>query len=93
MVMIAFLDVSEALGKHLESMDLKFMQFAFRWMNCLLLRELPLALVLRLWDTCFAEPEGFDDFYVYICTAMLLRFAKPLKDMDTLVRLTRTMAH
>ncbi len=76
----------EPLGKHLESMDLKFMQFAFRWMNCLLLRELPLEIVLRLWDTCLSEPQGFDDFHVYVCTAMLLRFSKTLRELDSLVR-------
>lgn len=76
--------VDEPLGKHLESMDLKFMQFAFRWMNCLLLRELPLEIVLRLWDTCLSEPQGFDDFHVYVCTAMLLRFSKTLRELDSL---------
>lgn len=60
------------------------MQFAFRWMNCLLLRELPMEIVLRLWDTCLAEPEGFEDFHVYVCVAMMLRFSKTLKEMDSL---------
>ena len=67
------------------------MQFAFRWMNCLLLREVPLHIVLRLWDTCLSEPEGFEDFHVYVCTAMLLRFSKQLKEMESLVRGPRTV--
>ncbi len=83
---------AEPLGKHLESMDLKFMQFAFRWMNCLLLRELPLHIVLRLWDTCLSEPQGFDDFHVYVCTAMLLRFSKTLRELDSLVSTVRCPA-
>ena len=66
------------------------MQFAFRWMNCLLLREVPLHIVLRLWDTCLSEPEGFEDFHVYVCTAMLLRFSKQLKEMESLVRGSRS---
>jgi hypothetical protein len=27
------------------------MQFAFRWMNCLLMRELSMPCVVRMWDT------------------------------------------
>ena len=30
-----------------------------RWMNNLLLRELPLQATIRLWDTYLAEPDGF----------------------------------
>jgi TBC1 domain family member 2 len=50
-------------------------------MNCLLMRELPFKLVIRLWDTCLAEREGFDGFYVYVCAALLLKFAAKLKTM------------
>ena len=32
-----------------------FLQFAFRWMNCLLTREVHIHLSIRLWDTFFAE--------------------------------------
>ena len=40
---------------HLEKEGLQFIQFAFRWVNCLLLREVPFALAVRLWDTYLAE--------------------------------------
>lgn len=46
-------------------------QMTFRWLNCLLLRELPLAVLLRVWDTLFAEPGGLEDFVVYVCAALL----------------------
>ena len=36
-------------------------RFAFRWMNCLLMRELSLDLILRVWDTYLAEHSGSDD--------------------------------
>ena len=39
------------LHAHLGEQGLHFIQFAFRWMNCLLMRELSLDLILRLWDT------------------------------------------
>ena len=53
------------LYKHLENENLVFMQFAFRWMNCLLMRELSLNSTVRLWDTYLAESgNGFDAFHI-----------------------------
>jgi len=62
---------------------MEFLQFAFRWMNCLLLREFPLPLVIRLWDTYIAEPsEGFSTFHVYFCAVFLIYWSPQLKQMD-----------
>lgn len=33
------------------------MQFAFRWMNCLLMRELSMPCVVRMWDTYLVRPD------------------------------------
>ncbi|XP_045146619.1 TBC1 domain family member 22A [Echinops telfairi] len=41
----------ERVHGHLEQHDVKYLQFAFRWMNNLLMRELPLPCTVRLWDT------------------------------------------
>jgi len=51
-------------------------------MNCLLIREFPLWLVVRMWDTYFAE-EGaaFTGFHVYVCAAFLLSWSKKLISM------------
>ena len=60
-----------------------FMQFAFRWMNCILLRELPLRCVLRLWDTYFAEERnGFENFHVYVCVVLLKMNEESLMTMN-----------
>jgi hypothetical protein len=75
--------------RHLEGNGVDFPTFAFRWMNCLLLRELPLHLVVRLWDTYIAEArngavrDGFHTFHVYVCGALLLRFSKNLLAMPS----------
>jgi len=51
--------VTGPLSKHLNQQDAQFIQFAFRWMNCLLMCELPLHLVIHMWDTYLAEgPSG-----------------------------------
>ncbi|KAJ1895771.1 GTPase-activating protein, partial [Kickxella alabastrina] len=59
--------------------------FAFRWMNCLLMRELSLDCVVRVWDTYLAEgggAQGFSAFHTYVCAAFLLRWSKELRAMD-----------
>lgn len=69
-----------SLHRHLEEEGLQYVQFAFRWMNCLLMRELSLEAVIRVWDTELAEEAGgFEAFHVYLCAAVLLRFADTLR--------------
>lgn len=43
--------IDSALAKHLEKEGVEFMQFSFRWMNCLLMRELSVKNTIRMWDT------------------------------------------
>jgi hypothetical protein len=52
-------------------------QFSFQWIHCLLQRELPLPLLLRLWDTYLSLGDRFPVFHVYICAALVLEL-KPL---------------
>ncbi|KAJ8791822.1 hypothetical protein J1605_020544 [Eschrichtius robustus] len=37
--------------RHLDQHEVRYLQFAFRWMNNLLMREVPLRCTIRLWDT------------------------------------------
>lgn len=43
--------VSEQVHNHFRKYEVEYLQFAFRWMNNLLMRELPLRCTIRLWDT------------------------------------------
>jgi len=43
--------IDDRLAKHLEEENVEYMQFSFRWMNCLLMRELSMQSVIRMWDT------------------------------------------
>jgi hypothetical protein len=47
--------IDRPLHAHLASQGIQFIQFAFRWMNCLLMRELALPMITRMWDTSLAE--------------------------------------
>jgi hypothetical protein len=70
------------LSSHLKETGIEFMQFAFKWMNCLLLREFSLSCVVRLWDTYLSEENGgFEDFHVYVCASFLVHFSNELQQM------------
>ena len=53
-----------------------------RWVNCLLLREVPFLLSLRLWDTYLAEGPRMKDFLKYVLAAFLLYWSSKLSTMD-----------
>jgi len=75
--------IDEKMHQHIEAQGLQFLQFAFRWFNCLVLREVPFRLVSRLWDTYTAEgADQFSEFLVYVCAALLLTWADQLKGME-----------
>uniref|UniRef100_A0A8C9SF74 TBC1 domain family, member 22a n=1 Tax=Scleropages formosus TaxID=113540 RepID=A0A8C9SF74_SCLFO len=43
--------IDESVHRHMQKYEVEYLQFAFRWMNNLLMRELPLRCTIRLWDT------------------------------------------
>lgn len=52
-----------------------FMHIAFRWINCLLIREFELSISVRLWDTLLAEGVGIhhcDEEYLHQLTVILI---------------------
>ena len=68
----------------------QYFPFFLFWirMNCLLLRELPLKCIVRLWDTYLSEETGgFENFHVYVC-AVLLKTYK-----EKLIEMVRTLLH
>jgi hypothetical protein len=75
--------IDASLTKHLQETGILFIQFAFRWMNCLLLREFNLPCIIRLWDTYLSEGDGgFETFHVYVCAAFLCQFSSQLQQME-----------
>ncbi|XP_069765638.1 TBC1 domain family member 22A isoform X15 [Narcine bancroftii] len=86
--------IDEQVHKHLQQSEVEYLQFAFRWMNNLLMRELPLRCTIRLWDTYQSEPEGFSHFHLYVCAAFLVRWRKELmeeKDFQGLMILLQNL--
>ena len=48
--------IDSGLAKHLQSEGVEFIQFSFRWMNCLLMREISVRNTIRMWDTYMVCP-------------------------------------
>lgn len=67
--------INEPLNNLLRSYKIDYLHFSFRWMNNLLMRELPLAASIRLWDTYWSETDGFFLLHLYVCAALLNRFS------------------
>ncbi|WPK26046.1 hypothetical protein PUMCH_003391 [Australozyma saopauloensis] len=77
------LKIDPELLQHFEAEGIEFIQFLFRWMNCLLMREVSVGLIIRMWDTYLSEtPLGFNLFHVYVCAAFLIKFSAELKEKD-----------
>lgn len=71
------------LSAHFDEQGVQYMQFAFRWMNCLLMRELTVKSTIRMWDTYLSEgADSFSTFHLYVCSALLVKFSPELKRMD-----------
>lgn len=51
-------------------------------MNCLLMREIRMILIVRTWDTYFSDLETFSTLHIYVCAAFLLKFSDTLKQKD-----------
>ena len=68
------------LHAHLKSLGLdEPLVYAFRWINCLLQRELPFTLVPRLFDTYLSEGDAFPQFFTYVLVAFLTVWSTQLR--------------
>jgi hypothetical protein len=49
--------IDDQLAKHLQNEGVEYIQFSFRWMNCLLMREISVKNTIRMWDTYLVSPH------------------------------------
>jgi hypothetical protein len=99
--------IDPALAAHFDDQGVEYMQFAFRWMNCLLMREISVKCTIRMWDTYLVsywwmtrqltpQSEGadaFSQFHLYVCCALLTKFSDRLREMDFQVSSLLNGAH
>ena len=73
------------LYNHLEHVDPSqyiFNVFSLRWLFSLLIREFPLRVAIRLFDTYNSDENGFSVLHLYVCAAILLKWSIKLKKMN-----------
>ena len=73
--------IDSPLNLHLQNHDVEYLQFSFRWMNCLLMREVPISCIIRVWDTYLSEGDGFASLHLYVCAAFLVRWSKDIQQL------------
>lgn len=86
--------VNYNLHKHLEDQNVEYLQFSFRWMNNLLMREIPLRCTIRLWDSYLSERSDFASLHLYVCAALLLKYGDDLlreKDFQGLMLMLQSL--
>lgn len=67
--------VDPALSKKIHDEEIQYQEFAFRWMNCLLVREFSMGILFRLWDLYLSNHSKIATTHVYVCAAILETFA------------------
>ncbi|KAL0235306.1 hypothetical protein GEMRC1_001888 [Eukaryota sp. GEM-RC1] len=72
---------STEIHAHFKAIGLDYQYFGFRWMSCLLFRELPYEFILRLVDTYLSE-DNFLTFHICVCVAVIQHLKTDLLAMD-----------
>jgi len=68
---------------HFESLGVEYHHFGFRWMSCLLVREIPFLSVVRMWDTLLSEPaQDLEKFFVCVCAGVIDLYSHDLIKMQ-----------
>ena len=69
------------LLKQLEENDIQLFHFGFRWILCLLLREFPVNLSIKLLDYYLTEDTPPGEFCVYLAATLFLKFSFKIKSL------------
>jgi hypothetical protein len=70
--------VDPGLGSWIKAEDIQYQEFAFRWMNCLLVREFSVRLIFRLWDSYLSNHSKIATSHVYVCAALMAALSTKL---------------
>lgn len=73
--------VEPDLYKHLDSINLMFYNFVFRWLSCFFFREFPLPMYLKILDTYFSA-SFYKKFPIYLSVAILSFFKNSILGKD-----------
>ena len=63
--------VNPNLSQHIIDEDIQYQEFAFRWINCLLVREFSVSIIFRIWDNYLSHHNRIATTHVYVCAALM----------------------
>lgn len=66
------------LGQHLSAEELDPMDFAYRWVSCFMMRDLPFRFGLLVWDALMCDDEGFPGLCTYLALALIKQLKREL---------------
>ena len=69
------------LWQHFQNEGVPIFHFTFKWINCLLSRELSGSTAARLWDTLLSEENGFELLLIHVCVSLLCSLRLTLLEM------------
>lgn len=69
------------LLKQMEDNDIQMFHFGFRWILCLMLREFPVQLSIKLLDFYLTEDSPPGEFCVYLAATLFLKFSFKIKTL------------
>ena len=73
--------VEPTLAEWMARENIRLCNFAVRWMNCLLVREFPMAMLFRVWDLFMSDHSKIAPMQVYVCAAMMHVLAPELIEL------------
>eukprot|EP01012_Entosiphon_sulcatum_P026649 TRINITY_DN3211_c0_g2_i1.p1 TRINITY_DN3211_c0_g2~~TRINITY_DN3211_c0_g2_i1.p1 ORF type:complete len:389 (-),score=37.67 TRINITY_DN3211_c0_g2_i1:6-1148(-) len=84
--------VDPPLARYFDQIGLTMSLFAYSWVSCFMAHTLPLPLLLRFWDTIFAErEEDMMGFHLCFCTACVVRHSSALQRATIVHALTTVL--
>lgn len=74
--------VNPDLDEWLTENSITYDSFAFRWMNCLLVREFSTEHLFRIWDVILSQVSKISQTPVYLCAAIMNILLPRIKHMS-----------
>ncbi|EAY04116.1 TBC domain containing protein [Trichomonas vaginalis G3] len=74
--------VNPELAQHIAAEEIQYQEFAFRWVNCLLVREFSVSIIFRIWDNYLSHHNRIATSHVYMCAALMDAMAYKLMPLN-----------
>ncbi|KAL7714541.1 Rab-GAP TBC domain-containing protein [Entamoeba marina] len=74
--------VDPTLSSHLTTLGVEPTTYAFKWLNCFLLREFSPPQAARILDVLVAEKKGFAEFPIFLCVSLVVSFKQKILGLD-----------